>query len=416
MTAPLYLGHQKPNRCEGNQGLWFERFFDQYNDQQQWANPKPDTKANATWLQKFKKAGDDKQLAAHAQAQMQLAASLQGQSHVFKASWHFVTGMGNPHPVENGFAWHPTLGVPYLTGAAVKGLVRSYIENYLDDTPEKRQQLLLHWFGSIDKDPTVNKGKMQAGNLIFFDALPINRVTLGVDIMTPHMGKWYEKGGTDKAVGTAEAVPADWHDPVPVAFLVAKDITLQFSFALRQYPNADSKRPAIDLTDVEQVLTAALNYAGAGGKTAPGYGGMQTDPKSLEDLKASIDKQAKERDAQIRQAAQQAELQAELATLSPLAAEFKQHSVKNNWEQNKDAFVAPGVIEGWLDKMEADHDAMAIAMLVSLVETHFSKELLENPEAVKGKKGNEKPVFKERQRKIGKRLNTLRNGSTNAGY
>ncbi len=419
MTAPLYLGHQKPNRCEGNQGLWFERFFDQYNDQQQWANPKPDTKANSTWLQTFKKAGDDKQLAAHAQAQMQLAASLQGQSHVFKASWHFVTGMGNPHPVENGFAWHPTLGVPYLTGAAVKGLVRSYIENNLDEAdpsnPDKKV-LLRQWFGSDDKDPQKQAFDSQAGELIFFDAIPLEPVTLGVDIMTPHMGKWYEKGGTDKAVGTAEAVPADWHDPVPVAFLVAKEISLLFSFALRPTPKASSQGAAIDLTDVEQVLTATLNYAGAGGKTATGYGGMQADPKSLEDLKASIDKQAKERDAQIRQAAQQAELQAELATLSPLAAEFKQHSVKNNWEQNKDAFVAPGVIEGWLDKMEADHDAMAIAMLVSLVETHFSKELLENPEAVKGKKGNEKPVFKERQRKIGKRLNTLRNGSTNAGY
>ncbi len=279
MTAPLYKDkdHDKPSRCKGNQGLWFERFFDQYNDQQQWANPKPDTKANATWLQKFKKAGDDKQLAAHTQAQTQLVASLQGQSHVFKASWHFVTGMGNPHPVENGFAWHPTLGVPYLTGAAVKGLVRSYIENYLDDTPENRQQLLFDWFGSIDKDSKINKGKMQAGNLIFFDALPVKPVTLGVDIMTPHMGKWYEQGGTDQAVGTADAVPADWHNPVPVAFLVAKDITLQFSFALRPYPNADSKRPAIRLADVTDALNRALEQAGAGGKTATGYGGMHVE-------------------------------------------------------------------------------------------------------------------------------------------
>lgn len=293
MTAPLYANCEKPAKCDGNLGLWFERFFDQY-DPRNWEVLKPTTNnnqmGNAYWLLRNfanKKAGDDKQLAAHAQTQMQLATSLQGQNHVFKASWHFVTGMGNPHPVENGFAWHPTLGVPYLTGAAVKGLVRSYIENHLDDTPENRQQLLLDWFGSTDKDPLSQGYQSQAGNLIFFDALPIKPVTLGVDIMTPHMGKWYEKGGTDQAIGTAEAVPADWHDPVPVSFLVAKDITLLFSFAVRQYPtNADSKRPAIDLADVADVLQRALEQAGAGGKTATGYGGLLPDEK--ENQKAAL--------------------------------------------------------------------------------------------------------------------------------
>ena len=281
MTAPLYANCEKPAKCEGNLGLWFERFFDQY-DPRNWEVLKPTTNnnqmGNAYWLLKNfanKKVGDDKQLAAHTQAQMQLATSLQGQSHVFKASWHFVTGMGNPHPVENGFAWHPTLGVPYLTGAAVKGLVRSYIENNLctdDDSgnPDKLK-LLLDWFGSIDKSPDVNKGKIQAGELIFFDALPIKPVTLGVDIMTPHMGKWYEKGGTDAALGTAEAIPADWHDPVPVSFLVAQNITLQFSFALR------TSSSNINLNDVKQALTLALENAGAGGKTATGYGGMHVE-------------------------------------------------------------------------------------------------------------------------------------------
>ncbi|MBU0655542.1 MAG: type III-B CRISPR module RAMP protein Cmr6, partial [Gammaproteobacteria bacterium] len=289
MTTPLYVELQAvPPEItnKGNRGLWFERFFNQYKDQQQWANPKPESAANAAWLKNHFNnntngvVGNNKQLAAHAQAQMQLAASLQGQSHIFKANWHFVTGMGNPHPVENGFAWHPTLGVPYLTGAAVKGLVRSYIENNLDtDNPENpdKEKLLFDWFGSDHKKPEDQTYDSQAGNLIFFDALPTKPVTLGVDIMTPHMGKWYEKGGTDQAAGTAEAVPADWHDPVPVSFLVAKEITLLFSFALRQYPDADSKRPAIDLADVADVLNRALEQAGAGGKTATGYGGMQLE-------------------------------------------------------------------------------------------------------------------------------------------
>lgn len=408
MTAPLYLGHadyEKLSKCEGNQGLWFERFFDQYNDQQQWATPKPDTQANSTWLQGFKKAGKPDQLANHTQAQTRLINSLQGQDHLFKASGHFVTGMGNTHPVENGFAWHPTLGVPYLTGAAVKGLIRSYIENWLDDSQENKQALLLQWFGSIDKDPKINGGNMQAGELIFFDALPIQPVTLGVDIMTPHMGKWYEKGGSDKDVGKPDAVPADWHDPVPVVFLVAKEVTLLFSFALRQYPDADSKRPAIDLADVADVLNRALEQAGAGGKTATGYGGMQHDveqeQKNVAALKNKMYEAEKKRLEQERQRA----LETELATLSPLAAEFKQQAFDGHWEQNKEAFVTPGVIEGWLDKLEEENDTSVVSMLVKLIETHLPSKLLDNPAAT-NKKG--KSEFKPRQQQIGKRLNELR--------
>lgn len=279
MTAPLYNNCAKPLKCdkEANHGLWFERFFDQYDDQHDWQVLKPTTNnnqmGNSYWLLKHFKGqsvGNKDQLTRYTTAQMQIAKSMQGQSHLFTASWHFVTGMGNPHPVENGFAWHPTLGVPYLTGAAVKGLVRSYIENWLDDTPENRKKLLFDWFGSDHKKPEDQTYDSQAGELIFFDALPTNPVTLGVDIMTPHMGKWYEKGG-DKDANKPETIPADWHDPVPVTFLVATKIMLQFSFALRR-PSSD-----IVLDDVKQVLTLALEHAGAGGKTATGYGGMHVE-------------------------------------------------------------------------------------------------------------------------------------------
>jgi CRISPR-associated protein Cmr6 len=41
--------------------------------------------------------------------------------------------------VENGFLWHPTLGVPYLPGAAVKGLVRAYVEHWDDRLDGGRQ-------------------------------------------------------------------------------------------------------------------------------------------------------------------------------------------------------------------------------------------------------------------------------------
>lgn len=279
MTAPLYLGLESPKSCDGNHGLWFDRFFDQY-DPTRWEVLKPTTNNNALggthWLIKhFKnqKVGIPKQLDQYIESQHKLAEMLGGKSLVFQAGWHFVTGMGNSHPVENGFAWHPTLGVPYLTGAAVKGLVRSYIETNLrtdaeSGNPEK-EKLLFEWFGSTNKDPQAEGYQSQAGELIFFDALPIEPVSLGVDIMTPHMGKWYEKGAAEP--NRPETTPADWHDPVPVSFLVANNISLQFSFALRQYSSVKG-RPEIDLADVTEVLERVLQEMGAGAKTATGYG------------------------------------------------------------------------------------------------------------------------------------------------
>jgi CRISPR-associated protein Cmr6 len=275
MAAPLYVDLNMPKTCQGHYGLWFERFFDQYIPQK-WEV----SDHKAVWLRDFnhKVVGDRNQLEVYSQSQYTLCQALNGQQQVFKASWHFVTGMGNPHPVENGFAWHPTLGVPYLTGAAVKGIIRAYIDNYPYLEPNEpneplKKELLLNWFGSTSKDPTDTDYKAQGGALIFFDAVPIKPVQLGVDIMTPHMGDWYAKGNQANEVGQPDNVPADWHDPVPISFLVAKDITLLFSFAFR--PNAPDK-DKIKLEDVAYVLEQALQYAGAGAKTATGYGQMQS--------------------------------------------------------------------------------------------------------------------------------------------
>ena len=49
-----------------------------------------------------------------------------GRWRVFRTTSRFVTGLGRRHPVENGFAWHSTLGVPYLPGSSVKGMVRAW--------------------------------------------------------------------------------------------------------------------------------------------------------------------------------------------------------------------------------------------------------------------------------------------------
>ena len=121
MIAPLYKANNVPKSCEqkGNKGLWFDRFYDQFDENKNWELLKPshnqEKQGNSHWLIKHfqnKKVGDETQLEMHATQQNELAISLQGESMIFTSDWHLVTGMGNPHPVDNGFAWHPTLGVP----------------------------------------------------------------------------------------------------------------------------------------------------------------------------------------------------------------------------------------------------------------------------------------------------------------
>ena len=113
MTAPLYdIGpdhHPTTTNQPGHKGLFYDRFYNLSKEQNKliWVNKATGACGNAQALT---------QAATH---QVQLARCLQGKNKCFRLDWHFVTGLGNAHPVENGFSWHPTLGTPYLPGAAV---------------------------------------------------------------------------------------------------------------------------------------------------------------------------------------------------------------------------------------------------------------------------------------------------------
>jgi len=279
MNLPLHKDAQKFNNVENcpenaHAGLWYDRFFNCYDAK--WEVLADDEKAKSkvrgkkAWCNSVGKVGDDGQLKDLSERQQALCKALDGKSVVMATDWHFVTGMGNNHPVENGFAWHPTLGVPYLTGAAVKGMVKAWCESWKGWKPTKQEReenpalendpRLKEWFGDAD----------QSGELIFFDAVPTAPVKLKADIMTPHYRDWYAKGAEPpKKDGTN--VPADWHDPNPIPFLVVdKGATFQFSFTKRM--NSD-----IELGDVRKALTQALEWIGAGAKTAAGYGRFITE-------------------------------------------------------------------------------------------------------------------------------------------
>lgn len=305
MTLPLYRDHQAPTTMpdQGHRGLWYERFFNAYDEK--W---KLEDDRKAQWVKNTaaKPAGDRDALDAAVQRQLELVTELGGRGAVFGADWNFATGLGLPHPVENGLAWHHTLGVPYLAGSAVKGLVRAWVEVWDDSLgaalSEQRKQRLDAWFGRLD----------QAGAFIFFDALPIAPVNLRADVMTPHMGKWYESGGDIEDWRHEPAkVPADWHAPVPVPFLVASKPRLLFGIAPRQAAFAN------ELPEVFKALKQALDWIGAGAKTAVGYGQMQEDEPRTRQLRETLER-SKQRAQQIAEdKRQEAERQAERQRLEP---------------------------------------------------------------------------------------------------
>ena len=264
-------------RGQGHPGLWFERFYDRYTSD--WMI---DKEAKGKFLQSLLGHGEN----AH-QCQVGKAAELQRHAHTLatiaqhqggcaiqrQSAWHFVTGLGNPHPVENGLSWHPVLGVPYLPGSAVKGMTRAWLE-LNDYDPQTRKRL----FGSDNKDPATagayhGEPSLSGGEVIFFDALPMQPVTLMIDTMTSHGGQWYESGA--KQPGEAANTPADWHSLNLVIFLAASDMVVSFAVAPRLRPNmttAEAEEAKALAQLASQALSDALEHLGAGAKTAAGYG------------------------------------------------------------------------------------------------------------------------------------------------
>jgi CRISPR-associated protein Cmr6 len=305
-------------------GLFFSRFFS-------WKAFNTDDKqhidAKKAFLNQFYRPnyGNTTQLERCVTRQMLLNTSLPSRYLVAKSDWHWVTGMGNSHPLENGFDWHHTLAMPYLPGSSVKGLLRAYCE--LQGMPKAQ---LLQWFGSEDKDPKKCTAQQQAGQLIFFDAIPCAKADILPDVMTPHTGDWQQEGAKGKTA------PADWHDPIPVAFLVAKNLTLLFSVALANHATLDESV----LDEVKQLLEEALGFLGAGAKTATGYGTMSVDASYTKKAEAMRD----DRLVEISQIRAQKQKDLEFSQLSVNEQVIEQIMIDFNDETQKKAA---------LDKIEA---------------------------------------------------------------
>ena len=236
--------------------------------------------------------------------QMEFAASVCSKTTIpiaFSPDWRMVVGLGNPSVYETSITLHHVYGFPYIPGSAIKGVVRNWIiNNFFDLTNEERGQIAEKKWGDAKEDKALqDKGFCQLfgcsegsakktkdgkalafiGDLIFFDAYPIQNPNISMDTMTVHYPKYYGEGTLP---------PADWQNPIPIPFLTLKNEgtkinQFQFVIGLRKGATTNviigkEDNPKLQ-GDILQVISFCLKLAltqhGIGAKTAVGYGYMQ---------------------------------------------------------------------------------------------------------------------------------------------
>jgi CRISPR-associated protein Cmr6 len=211
----------------------------------------------------------------------------------------FTTGLGNEHPLENGFAFLNPYGLPYLAGSGVKGVLRTaakelasgqwdskewhHAEEPRHEVQNKQGQRL---FDASDLDVLFGSEALDGENhlrgvLSFWDVIPqIEGNSLMVEIMTPHQSHYYQ----DKDVAGSNS-PHDSGAPNPISFLTVPPKS-QFAFHV-VCNTAQLEHLAPDLAANDRwknLLTEAFEHAfawlGFGAKTSVGYGAMDRDTKA----------------------------------------------------------------------------------------------------------------------------------------
>jgi CRISPR-associated protein Cmr6 len=321
---PLYQPIKEiPEINNAHDGLLFQKFWCWNRAEQEWDNK--------AWIKKWdgKKVGDPALLQDYAQRLTKLAGP-QGTFLYVKNTERVVIGMGLPHALENGLTWHPTLGVPYIPGSSLKGMVRNWarLEEVDDET-------LTRIFGN---DPEA--AQVQVGSVIFMDMIPLKPIKLEQDIMTSHFQEYYHDPGN---------FPHDRYHPNPISFLtIAEGQSFVISLIGRGSHNQE------DINQVINWIGEALKWEGLGAKTAVGYGRFKRD----EDKEREIQAQK----LAMQKLAEEQQRQAELAKLPPVIREMKE----NGYDHDSEQFMR--TMSSWFDRMEAantvQEDRLQIANLL----------------------------------------------------
>jgi CRISPR-associated protein Cmr6 len=324
---------------------------------------KNDFAARHAWNEVCALSAADKQIGkAMAQRQNQIFDHMppaQGLRLHATAVAPFTTGLGNEHPLENGFAFLNPYGLPYLAGSGVKGVLRTAAKELAsgqwdsqewqhaeDPRHEVHNTQGQRLFDASDLDVLFGSEALDGENhlrgvLSFWDVIPqIEGNSLMVEIMTPHQSHYYQKQKDAPVIS-----PHDSGSPNPISFLTVPPKS-QFAF----HVVCDSARLthlAPDLAHNERwkvLLKEAFEHTfawlGFGAKTSVGYGAMDRDTKAEAKLANA--------QAQAQAAAEQAAKMASLSDNARLIEEYVLAS-KNRAEQ----------LRGGKDKPNTDLHAKA---------------------------------------------------------
>lgn len=226
-----------------------------------------------------------------------------GDTFFYEVAWRMTSGLGNDHPIENGFAMDSIYGIPYISASAVKGLCRHVARFFADQVEETDHygwddETIEHLFGSENTDLKEEKTSRQ-GDIVFLDAYPLSLKESGkdqskveVEIINCHHQTYY--GALEKMPSVSEqdrekrtctqpsTPPLETDSPVPVFFLTLGAGT---QFAFRLFSRSGSND---NLNTVAEVLHTGLRIFGIGAKTAVGYGRfLPADSKPEQSSEAS---------------------------------------------------------------------------------------------------------------------------------
>lgn len=299
-AVPAYLG---TDFSSASPGLRFGMYFQGWTHN--WEKHVPDRRKNEplTLASVCKLFSNDKATARALAARQNHAAQAVPDVLTLDAiaTAPFTTGLGNEHPLENGFAFLNPYGLPYLPGSGVKGVLRKAARELASgewgDTrgwsDERRYRIERKGQPAIElsaldvlfgrETPSGDSDHVR-GALSFWDALPeIPGDHLAVDIMTPHQSHYHQQRRDPKSGDSTS--PHDSGQPNPISFLTLPPGT-RFAFHVR-CDLAHLQRLAPDLAEGQRwqaLLTAAFEHAfewlGFGAKTAVGYGAMQVDARA----------------------------------------------------------------------------------------------------------------------------------------
>ena len=312
-AVPSYMGKDFSSASPGQRFSMFMPLWEEIK----WTLPK-DGKAAALKQALALSEADKHSVRALAKRQRALADSIEATGQLLRldaiTTAPFATGLGNEHPLENGFAFLNPYGLPYLPGSGVKGVLRAAARELANGvfggTEGWSDTHIEALFGRESEDGETDHRR---GALIFWDVIPqLKGDALKVDVMTPHQTHYYQGKESPHDSGSPNPIPIL---TVPPGSAFAFHVQCNRVFLARIEPTLLENDQWKLL--INTAFRHAFDWLGFGAKTAVGYGAMAEDPK----VKADRYKRESEARADAKRQAEQARR----ATLSPEDQAWEDH-------------------------------------------------------------------------------------------